>query len=79
MQKALDYLLQYAAGEQKWPYKQISEMHTSDLAFPLLEAATAFKDPKYEQAGTKLAESNSNVSLVLVEAANSAHGQAKAN
>src|SRR5437588_2215505 len=27
MRKALDYLLPYATGEKKWPYKQISEIH----------------------------------------------------
>jgi len=64
MRKALDFLLPYANGE-KWPYKQISEMHPDDLAGPLFEAASAFNNPEYETAAKKLAGSSQNVNMVL--------------
>ena len=78
MRKALDFLLPYSTGK-KWPYKQISEMHSDDLAGPLFEAAAAFKDPEYEAAAKKLAGSSESVSLMLLQAAKTNQPDLKQN
>ena len=68
IRRALDFLTPYAIAEKPWPYKEIDGFHPEDLAGPLLEAASVFKDSKYRADAEKLS-GRQNVSLVLLEAA----------
>lgn len=68
IRRALDFLTPYAIAEKQWPYKEIDGFHPEDLAGPLLEAASVFKDSKYRADAEKLS-GRQNVSLVLLEAA----------
>jgi hypothetical protein len=51
---ALDWLIPYAAGEQKWPYEQITTLRGGSLAPLLRRAATAYREERYEKLIEKL-------------------------
>lgn len=68
IRRALDYLVPYALGEKAWKDKQIEPIKGEDLAAPLLEAAQAYKDPRYEADAKKLAGSSHSARLVLLQA-----------
>lgn len=68
IRRALDYLLPYALGEKEWKDKQIEPIKAEDLAAPLLEAAQAYKDPRYEADAKKLAGNSRSANLVLLQA-----------
>ncbi len=51
---ALDFLIPFAMGEQKWPHQQISRFDPKELALPLRRAARALKDRKYVDALEKI-------------------------
>jgi hypothetical protein len=69
IRRALDFLIPYANGQKSWPYKQIEPLKGSELAEPLLEAATVYKHPDYEAEAKKLVGASHNTNLVLLEAA----------
>jgi hypothetical protein len=69
IRRAIDFLVPYAIGEKSWPYKEIDGLHPEELAGPLLEAASAYKDSKYYAHAEKLAGGSQSVSLALLEAA----------
>jgi len=48
LRKALDYLASYAAGERKWPHKQIRTFHPQSLAPLLRQGSIAWREPRYE-------------------------------
>jgi hypothetical protein len=54
IRKALDWLIPYAAGEKKWPYKQITGFRGGSLAPLLRRAAVAYKAERYEKLSQKL-------------------------
>ncbi len=48
IRKALDYLLPFALGQQKWPHQQLGEWPPQEL-FPLLrKAAAKYRNPQYQ-------------------------------
>jgi hypothetical protein len=49
IRKALDWLIPYATGAKKWPYKQITELRGGSLALLLRRAALAYRDERYEK------------------------------
>ena len=51
---ALDFLLPFATGQQKWPHQQISRFDPKELLLPLRRAAISLKDGKFVEALTKL-------------------------
>jgi Alginate lyase len=54
LRKALDYLVPFVNGQQKWPYQQIIEYKTSEIS-PLLEiAAVKYKAPGYHALAAKI-------------------------
>jgi hypothetical protein len=54
MRMAIDWLIPFATGEKKWPYKEISAFEPQKLA-PLLRIATLrYREPAYEQALARL-------------------------
>jgi hypothetical protein len=69
IRRALDFLIPYSLGAKTWPYKQIEPMNREDLAGPLLEAASVFKNPTYAMEAERLAPDTHNVNLVLLQAA----------
>jgi hypothetical protein len=73
IRKAIDFLLPYALGEKQWPYQQIEPFRPEEFAYPLLEAASVYNDPKYESVAKKLASGSRNVALVVLEAGATIH------
>lgn len=54
IRQALNYLVPFALGERKWPYKQLGQW-PPQMLFPLMRrAATKFQDEQYRQALAKL-------------------------
>lgn len=58
IRKALDWLVPYATGEQKWEQKQITPLRHNLIAPLLRRAAIAYKDDRYEQLLKKLPDNN---------------------
>jgi hypothetical protein len=54
IQRALDYLVPFALGEQKWSYQQLGEW-PPEILFPLLRrAATKYKDPQFQARAARV-------------------------
>jgi hypothetical protein len=47
---ALDFLLPFATGRQKWSHPEIGTLSPSGLLIPVRRAASGLNDPKYETA-----------------------------
>jgi hypothetical protein len=59
IRRALDYLVPFALGEQKWPHQQLGEWAPQAL-FPLLrQAAAAYEDQKYRALTLKIPQVDS--------------------
>ena len=54
IRKALDWLMPFATGERKWPYRQISGLPPEKLAPLLRHAARRYREPAYEKTIAKL-------------------------
>ncbi len=52
--KALDYLVPFVTGEQKWPYQQIIEFKAAEISPVLAVAASKYKDRRYEDLAVKI-------------------------
>jgi len=54
IRRALDYLVPFALGEQKWSYQQLGEW-PPEMLFPLLRrAATKYKDPQFQARAARV-------------------------
>jgi hypothetical protein len=53
LRKALDFLVPYVTGQQKWPGEQIVEFNASEIVPPLLAAADRYHEPRYADAAAK--------------------------
>jgi hypothetical protein len=51
---ALDSLVPFGVGEQKWPHQQIAAIESRSLLIPLRRAESAYRDVNYESAIAKL-------------------------
>jgi len=54
VRKALDYLLPFVMGEQKWPYEQIVEYKVEELSPLLVTAAVKYNARRYQELAVKL-------------------------
>lgn len=54
IRKALDWLMPFATGEKKWPYKQFSAFQPEKLAPLTRRAAIHYREPAYERAMSKI-------------------------
>ena len=54
LQRALDWLVPFAIGESKWKHSQITPFQQEKLAPLLRRASIAYRQPRYEQAISKL-------------------------
>ena len=52
--KALDYLVPFVTGEQKWPYQQIIEFKAAEISPVLAVAALKYKDRRYEDLAVEI-------------------------
>jgi len=52
--KALDYLVPFVSGENKWPYEQIAEYQPSEISPLLVIASAKFKDRRYQELAVKI-------------------------
>jgi hypothetical protein len=58
IRKATEYLIPYALGESKWPYKQLGEW-SPNMLFPLLRRAELkFADDRFRSVMTKIPRTN---------------------
>jgi hypothetical protein len=65
LRRALDFLVPYAARDQKWPYPQISGFRESVIHGLLRRAAVAWKEPKYRALAEKIGEGSPKLVLVV--------------
>jgi hypothetical protein len=68
LRKAIDWMVPFMTGEQKWQYKQISPPKLKEAATVLRRAANAYDDPRYEQAIAKMKEGASAMTNLLFPA-----------
>jgi hypothetical protein len=70
IRKALDFLMPYIAGKEKWPYPQIRTLigdWESFLAFPLYsQAGVKYSNPQYTELGLKVAREDVTRSRLLL-------------
>jgi hypothetical protein len=63
---AVDFLVPYAAGKNKWDYQQIGGFHADAMLPTLLRAAKAYRDPKYAAVAKQLNTSRQSVETMLL-------------
>jgi len=63
---AIDWLIPYALGQQKWAYQQISEYKKNNIYTLLLQAAAVYNDPKYAALAKQVDEEVNNVTTDLL-------------
>ena len=56
IRNALDFLVPYVLGEEKWRYKQIKTLHPAGLVPILRRGAIVYQEPRYEQSAAKLSD-----------------------
>ncbi|HEX6426161.1 MAG TPA: alginate lyase family protein [Niastella sp.] len=66
LRTAIDWLLPYALGQQKWSYQQISEYKKNNIYTLLLQAAAVYKDPRYAASAKQLDEEVDNITMDLL-------------
>ncbi len=54
LRAALDFLVPFAIGQEKWPYQQIDEPRWHIMAEILRRATVHFNEPKYEEVIRRL-------------------------
>jgi Alginate lyase len=54
LRKGVDFLVPFATGEKRWPYKQITPLHGSALHPVLRWAAVGWKDPNYRATAQQI-------------------------
>ena len=65
LRQALDYLIPYATGEQKWTGEQITEWRPQAI-YPLLRrAAVGWKEPRYRELAAKIGGGGARIDLTL--------------
>jgi Alginate lyase len=65
LHQAVDFLVPFAAGDQKWPYEQLHEFHPSQLQTVLRHARVAWRDPKYRELAMKIGGSTDRLDLLV--------------
>ena len=68
IRKALEYLLPYVAGDQKWEHQQITEFKPREVVPLLLLAAVKLRNPQYEKAARRIGMAEADVSSLLLQA-----------
>ncbi len=75
---ALDYLLPYATGEDKWAYRQIEPIKPQELAPLLLEASFRFKAPAYRTVALKIdPAASASLTALFLDARTATSGAAR--
>jgi hypothetical protein len=64
LRQALDFLVPYLAGEQKWPYDQITAVGPQESTWLLRRAAIAWKEPNYHTLAMKIAGGPGRLDLI---------------
>src|SRR6185312_13971606 len=54
VRRAVDFLMPFATGEEKWPHPEIGNLAGSDMLGPVRRAEKATGDAKYEMAAKKI-------------------------
>jgi Alginate lyase len=58
--KALDFLLPYATGARRWPYKQIATFQGAEIVPVLLIATEKYRTARYREAAAKIDPASTN-------------------
>jgi hypothetical protein len=66
MRGALDYLVPFAEKQKQWQHETITGFSPKELREPLLMAAVAYRDAKYE-AAAKMLKGDDNARALLLE------------
>jgi hypothetical protein len=69
IRQALDWLVPYVTGDQKWPYQQIDAVNRAELIPCLLRAAAHYNDPHYAALAKPLAADSPDLETLLLRAA----------
>lgn len=77
IRRALDFLVPYATGDQKWTYQQINEFNPQEFTPILLKAAAKYHEPAYAKAAEKIGSSESNLDAALFAASQHKPEQAR--
>jgi hypothetical protein len=65
IRQALEFLVPYAAGDQKWPHAQITPFRASTIHRLLRKAAVAWKEPRYKQLADKIGGGSPRLDLIV--------------
>jgi hypothetical protein len=65
LKTALDWLIPYATGKEKWNYQQISHYNSTDIYPLLLIAAEKFKSPGYIKEAAGINKGNDTITALL--------------
>jgi hypothetical protein len=60
IRKALDFLVPYATGARRWPYKQIAEFKGAEIVPVLLIATEKYRTARYREAAAKIDPASMN-------------------
>ena len=66
IRKALDFLVPYLSGKEKWTYPQISPISYSEVSPLYLQAGVKFNNPQYTELGIKVATEDLTRSRLLL-------------
>jgi len=65
LRKGIDFLIPFATGKKRWPYKQITEFRPTALYPILRRAAVGLNDPKYRAIADQIGGATSRLQLTL--------------
>lgn len=65
LRKGVDFLVPFATGQKRWPYKQIAEFHPTALYPILRRAAVGLNDPKYRTMADQIGGATALTQLTL--------------
>jgi hypothetical protein len=65
LKRALDFMVPFATGEQKWTYEQIGGFRPEIIHGLLRRAAAGMKEPKYRELATRIGGGSPRMDLVV--------------
>lgn len=65
LQKALDFLVPFATGEERFPNPQLDKVRPSELHLVLRRGAVAWKEPRYRQIAEQTGGGTPQMDLIL--------------
>ena len=63
--RRFDYLVPFAAGDRPWPHPQLTTFRSSELHWLLRHAASAWKEPLYQQLAGRVGGGSPRLALMM--------------